>query len=92
MSTVSYHCLPPHAQIIVYVEMKRKVRDAVLTMVDRERDGEQIDWVGIDQALLSHLLRCSEISYYAHSAENGTRSRWLQCSNYCALNNWNLGR
>ena len=48
----------------VYVEMKRKARDAVLSMVEREREGEQIDRVGIVVALLSHLLRCSEISYY----------------------------
>jgi len=27
----------------VYVEMKRKARDAVLAMVEREREGEQID-------------------------------------------------
>ena len=35
----------------VYVEMKRKARDAVLAMIEREREGEQID-----RALLKNVL------------------------------------
>ncbi|KAF7848304.1 hypothetical protein BT93_L2113 [Corymbia citriodora subsp. variegata] len=39
---------------LVYQELKVKVRDAVISLIDKEREGEQIDQ--IDRALLKNIL------------------------------------
>ena len=52
-SHLCFHMAPcaSRAADQVYVEMKRKARDAVLAMIEREREGEQID-----RALLKNVL------------------------------------
>ncbi|KAF8035286.1 hypothetical protein BT93_C1342 [Corymbia citriodora subsp. variegata] len=76
-SIVQRHSLQPLKEVgltcfckLVYQELKVKVRDAVISLIDREREGEQID-----RALLKNILDIfveigtEEMDYYENDFE-----------------------
>ena len=69
----------------VYVEMKKKAKDAILALVEKERDGEQIDRTLLKNVLVRGPCRVAPVSGSSHLrgvlAPDSTEPRdgWSTC-------------